>query len=161
MRAAVQATAGSFRGRAAVVLSAEQALEARANEPNLIQVLVNLLANAARALEPTPAAEDRVDVRLVGAVDGHVVIEVSDTGRGMDEATLTRAFDPFFTTRPVNGGAGLGLAVCRALVEAMGGELELESAPGRGTTARLRLVSATPLPGAGSSAPPSLRVPGS
>jgi C4-dicarboxylate-specific signal transduction histidine kinase len=160
IRAALQATAGTFRGRVPVVLHAEHALEARAHEANLVQVLVNLLANAAQSLEPVASEEGRVDVRLLGPVDEHVLIEVRDTGCGIDETTMARAFDPFFTTRPVNGGAGLGLAICRVLVEAMGGHLELESAPGRGTTARLRLVSAAPRERGGSDGPPLLRDPG-
>ncbi|MDX2013261.1 MAG: ATP-binding protein [Myxococcaceae bacterium] len=143
VRAAMQATAGAFRGQVPAVLHVERPLEVYAHEGNLVWVLVNLLANAAQALVKAAPAEDRVDVRVMGPVEGRVVIEVRDTGRGMDRETLARAFDPFFTTRPVNAGVGLGLAVARALVEAMGGWLELESAPGAGTIARVRLPSAT------------------
>jgi C4-dicarboxylate-specific signal transduction histidine kinase len=142
IRAAIDATVGVFRDRAPVVLHAEGAPDVRAHEANLVLVLVNLLANAAQALGPAAPSDDRVDVRVLGPLEGRVVVEVSDTGRGMDVETLTRAFDPFFTTRPVNVGVGLGLAVSRALVEAMGGRLDLESAPGLGTTARLSLPSA-------------------
>jgi signal transduction histidine kinase len=67
------------------------------------------------------------------------VIEVIDSGIGMDEATLRRAFRPFFTTRSRQGGRGIGLAASQALVLQLGGTLELESAPGRGTRARVRL----------------------
>jgi two-component system NtrC family sensor kinase len=142
LRAAVQATAGVFRERAAVVVHAEHALDAMAREGGLVQVLVNLLVNAAQTLPHGDAHGNRVDVRLTGPENGWVELEVKDTGAGMDEKTLARAFDPFFTTRDVNAGVGLGLAVSRSLVEGMGGHLDLESRPGHGTTARIRLVSA-------------------
>jgi len=66
-----------------------------------------------------------------------VRIEVSDTGCGMDEATVARVFQPFFTKK--QGGMGLGLSISRSIVVAHGGRLSLESAPDRGTTLRLDL----------------------
>ena len=62
-----------------------------------------------------------------------------DRGIGMDPATLERAFDPFFTTRPVGAasGMGLGLAICHAIVAAHGGTLSATSVPGEGSTFRM------------------------
>jgi hypothetical protein len=100
---------------------------------DLHSVLANLLDNALRAGAATP-----VEVYAV-ANEGEVVIEVIDHGLGMDEATLRRAFRPFFTTRSRQGGRGIGLAASQALVAQLGGMLELDSAPGRGTRARIRL----------------------
>jgi long-chain fatty acid transport protein len=60
------------------------------------------------------------------------LLAISDTGHGMDADTLTRAFDPFFTTKPQGVGTGLGLASARAIVQALGGDITCDSAPGQG-----------------------------
>jgi len=70
--------------------------------------------------------------------DGRVIIEVSDTGAGIPGEALPRIFDPFFTTKP-EGGVGLGLSISHGTVKAMGGELQAESAPGRGSLLRVIL----------------------
>jgi signal transduction histidine kinase len=67
------------------------------------------------------------------------VIEVSDNGCGMDEKTMEKIFDPFFTTKSSMMGTGLGLHVCRNLVERLGGYIEVESKPGEGSTFRVVL----------------------
>jgi signal transduction histidine kinase len=69
-----------------------------------------------------------------------VEIEVADSGPGMDEATLARAFVPFFTTK--ERGLGLGLALCERLTRAQGGSIELRSKAGEGTTVAIRLPAA-------------------
>ena len=66
-----------------------------------------------------------------------IKIEVIDQGHGMDESVLSRAVDPFFTTRP--SGTGLGLPIVHRIVAAHGGELHMDSEPQRGTTVRLLL----------------------
>lgn len=100
------------------------------------QVMLNLILNAGDA---TPeGGRIRVASRLepsVGAVD----VEVSDTGDGIPSEIRRRVFDPFFTTKPPGRGTGLGLSVCYGIVSAHGGEIEIESAPGVGTTVRVRL----------------------
>jgi len=62
------------------------------------------------------------------------VVEVSDTGTGIDESVLPRVFDPFFSTRGVGRGKGLGLSVCLGIVRSLGGDIALRSVPGKGTT---------------------------
>ena len=96
------------------------------------QVLGNLLSNA---LRHTPAG-GRVAVRIE-AMPEDVVLEVADTGPGMDAATAARAFDRFYRSG-ADAGAGLGLAIVRDLVEAHGGEVALDTAPGSGTRIRCR-----------------------
>src|SRR5690606_14867272 len=76
------------------------------------QVLLNLLINAAQAIEPGCPAKNRVRLR-VGAREGRALIEVSDTGRGIPPELLPRIFDPFFSTRLAEGGTGLGLSIVR------------------------------------------------
>lgn len=98
------------------------------------QVVLNLLTNAIQAITDT----GRVTITTMLAGE-EVLITISDTGVGMDEATLARLGEPFFTTRPVGAGIGLGLAVSLGIVERHGGRLEFSSTPGQGTTACLRL----------------------
>jgi signal transduction histidine kinase len=94
----------------------------------LRQVLVNLVGNAADA--STPGAQ--VTVRAKSADAAHVAIEVEDHGRGINADDLPRIFEPFFTTRP--DGTGLGLAICHKVVRAHGGDIQVRSAVGVGST---------------------------
>lgn len=71
------------------------------------------------------------------------VVEVTDSGTGMDEAALARAFAPFFTTKPIGDGTGLGLAVVHGLVQAHGGTIAVTSTPGIGTSVQVRLPVST------------------
>ncbi|BDG03788.1 hybrid sensor histidine kinase/response regulator [Anaeromyxobacter oryzae] len=116
----------------------------------LVQVLSNLVVNAVQAI---PAAR-RGRVVLRGCAErDRVRIVVEDDGDGMSPETLRRLFEPFYSTKPVGAGTGLGLAVSRALVETMQGTLRFESEPGHGTRAILELAHAdvaplvTPPPG--------------
>lgn len=92
----------------------------------MVQVLVNLLTNALQATE----RGGRVHVRLVSDGDS-VSIEVADTGKGIEPAQLQRVFDPFFTTK--EDGTGLGLPICRQIVEQHGGTISMQSTPREGT----------------------------
>jgi CheY-like chemotaxis protein/anti-sigma regulatory factor (Ser/Thr protein kinase) len=107
----------------------------------LEQVFVNLLVNAAQAVSEGSGGAVRVEA---SAGRGEVVIRVRDSGVGMEPQVLARALEPFFTTREVGRGTGLGLAIAHGIVTASGGRLELESAPGRGTCATIRLPCAEP-----------------
>jgi PAS domain S-box-containing protein len=127
-----------------------QAVEA--DVTNVEQVLVNLVVNARDALgaeggtvtvrttndELAPAAATDLDA-VAGA---YVRLSVSDDGCGMDERTLERALEPFFTTKPVGEGSGLGLATVHGIVRQAGGCVDLDSRPGRGTTVIVRLPPA-------------------
>jgi PAS domain S-box-containing protein len=118
-----------------------------ADKGQLETVLVNLAANARDAMGGAGELSLSAAVALAGN-DGsgrlgtlqsgsYVRLSVSDTGLGMDAATLARASEPFFTTKPPGRGTGLGLAMARGFAEQSSGALEIESAPGRGTTVRL------------------------
>jgi two-component system NtrC family sensor kinase len=95
----------------------------------LQQVLVNLLNNAVDAL----AGPGRITISTA-VQDGTLRLAVSDTGRGMSNAQLEKAFLPFFTTKAVGRGTGLGLSVSYGIVKSMGGQIEVKSAPGKGST---------------------------
>jgi FixJ family two-component response regulator/signal transduction histidine kinase len=123
-----------------------------ADRVQLQQVLLNLLLNAIDAASAKPSGVGRVSV-LARSSGERMTIEVSDTGRGMDEQTLGRVFQPFFTTKP--GGMGLGLSISRSIVAAHGGTLSVRSSPGEGTTFRVELPLRPPAeaPAAALSAP--------
>ena len=70
-------------------------------------------------------------------------MEVSDTGCGIPEAHLGRLFDPFFTTKPVGEGTGLGLGIAYGIIRNHGGDISVESEPGRGTRFCVQLPVAT------------------
>ncbi len=99
------------------------------------QLLVNLLRNAAQALE---GADRRIRLSLVRR-DGEVDLVVEDEGRGMDAETLRKLGTAFFTTRRDAGGTGLGVRICFGIVEEFGGSLTYRSEPGAGTTATVTL----------------------
>ena len=77
---------------------------------------------------------------------GWVLIQFKDTGYGIPEDIRDKIFEPLFTTKEEGKGTGLGLSISRDIVESHGGRIEIESAPGRGTTFTIRLPCASPLP---------------
>ena len=109
---------------------------ALAEEGRLSQVLVNLLVNAAQA--PNGEAPKQVTLRSYARQD-QVVLEIADNGAGIAVENLARVFEPFFSTKTSGEGSGLGLAISREIVRGFGGELEVESSPGRGATFRVCL----------------------
>ncbi|WP_373045283.1 sensor histidine kinase [Vulgatibacter sp.] len=113
-----------------------------ANRGQLVQVLVNLLVNAADAIAETKAG--RGVVRLEAwRTDGLVVLDVIDSGPGLEPAVQQRLFEPFFTTKPPGKGTGLGLALSREYLKRFDATLEAQNEPGGGARFRLRLVPAT------------------
>jgi two-component system NtrC family sensor kinase len=107
------------------------------------QVLLNLLLNAAEATPEGRGGHVRIETRAEEG-GGSAVIAVSDTGEGIPPENLARIFDPFFTTKPEGKGVGLGLAVSYGIVEAHGGEIDVESKIGVGTTFTVRLPLTAP-----------------
>jgi two-component system, NtrC family, sensor kinase len=111
----------------------------------LTQVALNLLVNACEALGPLDPQRNRIEVRLA-AEDRAVVLEISDNGPGLDPLTAAKVFEPHYTRKPRQGSLGLGLSICRALVERVGGSISVTSAPGERTSFRVELPSAGPAP---------------
>ena len=131
-----------LRHRAVVVKDYEPGLKVLGDETRLGQVFLNLLVNAAQAIPEgrTQSHEIRVTTRRDDR--GQVVVSVSDTGSGISPEVLPRIFEPFFTTKPVGMGTGLGLSICHSYVQAMGGEILVQSELGHGTTFEVLLPSA-------------------
>ncbi len=116
--------------------------EILADPVELHQLIMNLGTNAGLAMGETGTLTIRAAVvPAVGLAPGgpRIHIQVEDTGCGMDAATLERAREPFFSTRPVGKGTGLGLAIVHGIVQSLGGEFVLESERGVGTVAHLYL----------------------
>ena len=121
-----------LRYQAAVELDLDPELpRVLANQHALIQVVTNLVVNALQALEQTAASDARLRIRT-SHDDSSVLLEVEDNGPGIPRESLPRIFDPFFTTKGSSVGSGLGLAITRELVNKAGGDVFVESEPGRG-----------------------------
>ena len=153
LEAAAAELAGSLPASVALRLQlADEPLAAQADEAQLRHVLQQLWTNACQAMEgqagflelglerwdPTLRLQALADM-LPRKARGHARVWLRDSGRGMDAATLARVFEPFFTTRPVGQGAGLGLSAVHGIVTAHGGLAHVESLPGLGTTVHLLL----------------------
>ena len=127
----------------------ESGCRVSANRTQIEQVVVNLLLNAAQAVAACPSAERLVTLSAARAGADRVAIEVCDTGPGIAPEHLQSVFEPFWTTR--KEGLGLGLPICRSIVEAHGGTIRVERNEVRGVTFRFDL----PADGAGEGAQPA------
>ncbi len=136
---AIRTTAHEFRQRARVTTEFGDVPRVDADATRLGQVFVNLLVNAAQAITPGNVAGNEVSLRTRTDDRGRAVIEVSDSGCGMAPAIVDRVFEPFFTTKPIGIGTGLGLSICHGIVASLGGQLQVASHPGEGTTFTLTL----------------------
>jgi two-component system sensor histidine kinase DctS len=106
----------------------------------LEQALLNLLRNAIDSMQDTPADQKQLLVEL-GCADGYAHISIADRGCGIDAAIAEKLFDPLFTTKAE--GMGMGLAICRSVVENHRGRLSFEANPGGGTVFRILLPLAS------------------
>lgn len=138
---AVKLVGQLLSNRARVEIVADTAPQALGHTGRLIQVLVNLLANAAQAMPDGTPETHAVRIRAWGEVS-RVVIEIADDGTGISTELAARVFEPFFTTKR-GTGTGLGLSVTRSLVEQMGGTIMAESSD-HGAVFRVHLQRASP-----------------
>jgi CheY-like chemotaxis protein/anti-sigma regulatory factor (Ser/Thr protein kinase) len=115
-------------------------------EPHQVQqVLLNLLTNAQQALRAAPGVREVILTTQYDSAQDRITLTVADTGPGVSPELQARIFEPFFTTKPPGVGTGLGLPLCREIIEAHGGTLDVTSAPGHGATFRITLpVEAVP-----------------
>ncbi|MCW5697529.1 MAG: PAS domain S-box protein [Bauldia sp.] len=138
-----EATALALVGAKELGVSVRYALDPEADfvladRVQIQQVLVNLIRNAVDAMEGTQRRV--ITIASAPAEGGFVEISVRDTGIGIPSEVAERLFQPFFTTKP--SGMGVGLSICRTIVEAHGGRIAAEAAPGGGTIFRFTLRAA-------------------
>jgi signal transduction histidine kinase len=119
-----------------VVQRLDPELVASVDGPRLRQVFANVMKNALEATERRP--DGRVEVALYRRGRA-AVVEVRDNGVGMAAEHRDKIFLPFFTTKPT--GTGLGMAIVKKIMDLHGGEIEIDSVPGQGTTVRLIIPS--------------------
>lgn len=135
---ASQLTQNEVRHRAMLVRDYGDLPHVRGSKARLGQVFVNLLLNAAQAIPEGRAHDNQIRITARAEADS-VVVEISDTGRGIAPEMLGHIYEPFFTTKPVGVGMGLGLSICHAAMQAMGGSIDVESELGKGATFRVTL----------------------
>ena len=142
---ALRTTAHEFQQRAELITHFEPVPNVPGDEAKLGQVFINLLVNAAHAMAPGHADQNKVTISVRTDERGWAAIEIADTGCGIPAADLPRIFDPFFTTRGSGGGTGLGLSIGHGIVTAFGGELRVTSEPGAGSRFTVCLPPSSPV----------------
>ena len=125
-----------------------------ADPDQLHQVIINLATNGLHAMEAQSAGRlcialehftvERPELDINGRLTpgNYVVLAVSDTGEGIDSAVRKKMFDPYFTTRDVGKGTGMGLSVVHGIVQGHDGAIRVSSHPGKGTVVRVFLPAA-------------------
>jgi PAS domain S-box-containing protein len=151
---ALRMAAPEIRQRARVVRQYEDVPPVRASASRVGQVLLNLVINAAQAIAKGAYDANEITVRI-RSNGSTVIVEVCDTGCGIAPEHRDRLFTPFFTTKPLGQGTGLGLSISKRIVLSLGGDIQLDSTPGKGTTVCVVLpaaqdpaLSEAPTPGA-------------
>jgi signal transduction histidine kinase len=109
-----------------------------ADPETLELVIINLLINAAQAADKDNSWI-RLHVSLGDSRQNHLIIEVRDNGCGMDQKTQNHIFEPFFTTKSPGEGTGLGLTLCLNSIKELGGQIEVDSIQGKGSTFKVIL----------------------
>jgi signal transduction histidine kinase/ActR/RegA family two-component response regulator len=136
---AIGLAAQEIKHRARLVRDYGDVPSVTARPAELRQAILNVLINAARAIPEGEAHLNEIRVTTRAGEHGFAIIEISDTGKGIQSDDLPRIFDPFFTTEPAGCALGLGLAVTRDVVMANGGDIAVDSVLGKGTTIRIAL----------------------
>jgi PAS domain S-box-containing protein len=144
-----------LRHRARLVKKYAHVPKVEANESRLGQVFLNLIINAAHAIPPGNYEANQITVSTSTNAAGLVVVTFGDTGAGIPPAVRHRLFTPFFTTKPVGVGTGLGLAISHRIITQFGGTITYDTEVGKGTEFRVTLpISTTPDRAATPTSPP-------
>ena len=139
LRAAARLAQASFGPTVRLVQRLEDVPDVFCDESRLVRVFVNLLVNAAHALESAPTAESTITVSSKLSETGRVVVTVEDEGPGIPDDVLPKIFQPFYTTKPTGQGSGLGLSICHRVVTQMGGRITVEGRQGLGARFHVEL----------------------
>lgn len=139
LRRAISIVHNEARHRGRVVTDFGGTPPVEVDDSRLGQVFINLLVNAIQAIPEGNADAHEIRVATSTDAEGCAVVEIHDTGPGIDPTVIDRIFDPFFTTKPVGVGTGLGLSVCHNAVHAWGGQLSARNRRAGGATFRVTL----------------------
>jgi PAS domain S-box-containing protein len=120
--------------KAIVITNLEPALTVHVNKGSFIQVLLNLIINAAQSIQSGSIDQNEIRIEARRGPFNEVTILVSDTGKGIPKENLDRVFDPFFTSKAVGEGSGLGLAISHGIIKSLGGKISVKSTVAKGTT---------------------------
>jgi two-component system NtrC family sensor kinase len=131
----LQLLAGEIKNRIKVVRHFEKIPKVECYPSQLNQVFMNVLSNAAQAIEND--GEIHISTRVLA--NEKVEVSIRDTGKGMSKTTLEKIFDPFFTTKGLGSGTGLGLSISYGVVQKHGGDILVTSEPGKGTEFKIIL----------------------
>lgn len=137
---AINIAQNQIRHRARLERALEDDLHVLAREGKLVQVLVNLLINAAQAIPESDGKKHVISVRSRSVSEAAAVIEIVDSGVGIAPEVLPHVFEPFSTTKRRGEGSGLGLAISKRIVEELGGHISIHSELGRGCCVRVELA---------------------
>lgn len=129
---AAKLVGNEIRHRAKLEIECEPGLQVLANHGRILQVVINLLTNAAHSIDPGSAEKNMIRVS-VREKKGRIELEVADTGSGIDPELTDRVFEPFFTTKAVGFGMGMGLSITRNVLQSMGGTIEILYSSPEGT----------------------------
>ena len=150
LESSIQMSLHEIEQRARLVRQMREVGPVEANETRLAQAFLNLLQNAAQAVSPGHVDENEIRVATYPGKDDTTVVEIADTGQGIEPALQPRIFEPFFSTK---SAAGLGLSLSHAAVREVDGRIEVESTPGKGTRFFVRLPTVAGWSPAGSPCP--------
>lgn len=145
IESAVTLAFNELRFRAKVVTEFAPVPPIWASEGKLSQVFLNLLINASHATRGSDVEHNVITLRT-WAAGGNAFAQVTDTGTGIPPERLPHVFEPFFTTKRAGMGSGLGLFICRSIVTEFGGDIEVTSTPGKGTSFVVRLPALVEVP---------------
>jgi len=143
LKCAITLAHNEIKYRARLTRDFKQTPPVLANEGRLSQVFLNLLVNAAHAIDEGDYENNEIRVRLWHEGE-EVIAEVKDTGKGIAPADLPYVFEPFFTTKEKGVGTGLGLYISNNIITAVGGHIDVESTVGRGTRFAVHLPAVAP-----------------
>jgi two-component system NtrC family sensor kinase len=131
----LQLLTGELKNRIKVVKNYNPIPSVTCYPSQLNQVFMNILSNAAQAIE----GEGEIQISTKKLNKNRVVISIRDSGVGMSKNTVEKIFDPFFTTKSLGQGTGLGLSISYGIIQNHGGEIRVESEPGKGTEFSIEL----------------------
>jgi PAS domain S-box-containing protein len=116
--------------------STENNLILKCNPTKIEQILFNIIINAIQSIE---SENGEINISVINNEDGYLEISIRDNGIGIDDKYIHEIFQPFFTTKPKGKGTGLGLFIVRNIIEELGGDIEVQSKLGQGSTFKIKL----------------------